>query len=140
MDYTHSKENLESFYQKYLKLLRYAPSRMPQEEKVAHLVSKLNPPMNTRLPALRLTTFADILDAGRLVEEEIANPTAKESKPNSTREYARSETPFKKREAKGLPSRRQQKLRLPNHLFEKTKRKCLCLGCFDPNHEIKDCP
>ena len=58
---------------------------MTQEEKVARFVSKLNPPMNTRmntrLQALRLTTFADVLDSGRPVKEEVAKPTSRESKP-----------------------------------------------------------
>ena len=113
---------------------------MAQEEKVARFVSKLNPPMNTRLQALRLTTFADVLDSGRPVEEEVAKPSAKESKPNSTREYPRAENPYRKRDAEGPPLRVQQKLRLPNHLFEKAKREHLCLRCLDPNHQIRDCP
>ena len=70
------------FYQKFLKLLKYAPPGMTQEAKVACFVSKLTSPLDTHLQALRLTTFADVLDAGRLVEQEIAK-CSKDAKPQS---------------------------------------------------------
>ena len=41
---------------------------MTQEAKVACFVSKLASLLDTLLQALRLTTFADVLDAGRPVE------------------------------------------------------------------------
>ena len=47
---------------------------MTQEVKVARFVSKLNSPLNTRLQALRLTTFADVLDARQTIEQEVNNP------------------------------------------------------------------
>ena len=86
---------------------------MTQEEKVACFVSKLNPRMNTRLQALRLTTFADVLDSGRPIKEEVAKPTSKESKPQQPKENPKSETPTRKRKAKGPPPRNQSKLSTP---------------------------
>ena len=127
LDCMQSKDTLEKFYQRFLKLLKYAPPGMTQEEKVARFVSKLNPPMNTRLQALRLTTFADVLDSGRPVEEEVAKPSTKETRPNQAKENPRMETPYKKRDAEGPPPRTQQKQRLPSHLYEKAKRERLCL-------------
>ena len=47
---------------------------MMQEVKVACFMSKLNLPLNTTLQALRLTTFANVLDAGRPIEQEVNNP------------------------------------------------------------------
>ena len=68
------------FYQKFLKLLKYAPPGMTQEAKVSRFVSKLTSPLDTCLQALKLTTFANILDARRLVEQEIAK-CSKDTKP-----------------------------------------------------------
>ena len=96
--------------------------------------------MNTCLQALRLTTFANVLDSGRPVKEEVAKPTSKESKPQQPKENPKSKTPTRKRKAEGPPPRNQPKLWLPNHLFKKAKREHLCLRCLDPDHQIKDCP
>lgn len=140
LDCTQNKDNLETFYQRFLKLLKYAPPRMTQEEKVARFVSKLNSSMNTHLQALRLTTFADVLDAGRLVEEEVTKIATKDSKPSQSKENLRVEMPLRKREAKRPTPNFPQKFRLPSHLFEKAKRERLCLRCLDPDHQIKKCP
>ena len=80
LDCSQGKDTLEVFYQRFLKLLKYAPAGMTQEAKVARFVSKLNPPMDTRLQSLRLSTFADVLDAGRPVEQEVSKPAAKDLK------------------------------------------------------------
>ena len=60
------KEALDVFYQKFLKLLKYAPLGMTQEAKVSRFISKLTSPLDTRLQALRITTFVDVLDVGGL--------------------------------------------------------------------------
>ena len=44
-------------------------------------VSKLNPPMDTCLQSLKLTTFANVLDAGRPIEQEVSKNLAKDGKP-----------------------------------------------------------
>ena len=71
LDCSQGKDSLDAFYQKFLKLLKYAPQGMTEETKVARFASKLNPPLDTRLQSLRLTTFAQILDAGRPIEQEL---------------------------------------------------------------------
>ena len=55
---------------------------MTQEAKVARFVSKLTSILDMRLQALNLTTFADVLDIGRPVEQEIAS-FSKDTKPKS---------------------------------------------------------
>ncbi|WP_369009027.1 hypothetical protein, partial [Escherichia coli] len=70
LDCSQGRDALDVFYQRFLKLLKYAPAGMTQEAKVARFVSKLNPPLDTRLQSLRLSTFADVLDAGRPIEQE----------------------------------------------------------------------
>ena len=62
---------------------------MTQEVKVARFVSKLNSPLNTHLQALRLTTFADVLDVGRLIEQEVNNPRT-QNRENVTRDNRQS--------------------------------------------------
>ena len=64
LDSVQGKDTLDIFYQRFLKLIKYAPVGMDQEAKVARFVSKLNPPLDTRLQSLRLTTFADVLVRG----------------------------------------------------------------------------
>ena len=49
LDCLQGKDTLDVFYQRFLKLLKYAPTSMNQEAKVALFVSKLNPHMDTRL-------------------------------------------------------------------------------------------
>ena len=44
---------------------------MTQETKVACFVSKLTPPLDMHLKLLRLTTFVDVLDARRSIEQEV---------------------------------------------------------------------
>ncbi len=141
LDCSQGKDTLDIFYQRFLKLLKYAPAGMNQEAKVARFVSKLNSPMDTRLQSLRLTTFADVLDAGRPVEQEINKNGSKDSKPQPTKENPVREQPNRKREAEAFPQRSMEpKQRLPPHLFEKARRERLCLGCMEPNHQVKDCP
>ena len=88
LDCSQGKDTLDVFYQRFLELLKYAPTGMNQDAKVARFVSKLNPPMDTRLQSLRLTTFADVLDAGRPVEQEINRGTTKDTKPHPPMENA----------------------------------------------------
>ena len=54
---------------------------MSLDAKVARFVSKLNPPMDMHLQSLRLTTFANVLDAQRLIEQEVSKNPAKNGKP-----------------------------------------------------------
>ena len=106
---------------------------MDQEAKVARFVSKLNPPLDTRLQSLRLTTFADVLDAGRPIEQEIAKLTKKDDKAISHKEAANREALKKRRGAEVTPPRnRDQRLRLRAHLIEKARRENLCLACLEP--------
>ena len=85
---------------------------MTQEVKVARFVSKLNSPLNTRLQALRLTTFADVLDAGRPIEQEVNNPST-QNQENVTRDNRR-------REAEPILQQNPQErfTRLPPHLYD----------------------
>ena len=140
LDCSQGKDTLNVLYQRFLKLLKYAPAEMTQEAKVARFVSKLNPPMDTRLQSLRLSTFADVLDAGRPIEQEVDRPTIKDFKPQQPKGIQTHEVPFWKREADHPPQRQPEpRQRLPPHLYEKAKREHLCLECMDPNHQIKDC-
>ena len=70
LDCTQGKDTLDTFYQKFLKLLKYAPDGMMEETKVARFMSKHNSPLDNRRQYLRLTTFAETLDAGRPINEE----------------------------------------------------------------------
>ncbi|MCO5560557.1 hypothetical protein L7F22_014172 [Adiantum nelumboides] len=73
LDYTQHNKTLEEYYQHFLKLFKYAPPRMTQEVKVAQFVLGLHSPLKERLKAFRHTTFADVLDAGKPIEQEIGN-------------------------------------------------------------------
>ena len=88
LDYSQGKDTLEAYYQRFLKLLKYAPQDMNQEVKMARFVSKLNAPLNTRLQSLRLTTFADVLDAGCPIEQEV-NSNKAPPRNNAPRENRR---------------------------------------------------
>ena len=141
LDCSQGKDTLDVFYQRFLKLLKYAPAGMNQDAKVARFVSKLNPPMDTRLQSLRLTTFADVLDAGRPVETELNRGSAKDSKAHTPKENFTRDSNNRKRESDN-PSHRptEARQRLPPHLLEKARQENLCLGCLDPTHQIRHCP
>ena len=114
---------------------------MDQEAKVARFVSKLNPPLDTRLQSLRLTTFVDVLDAGRPIEQEIAKLTLKDDNATPHKETAPREALKKKRGAEATPPWNQdQRQRLLTHLIEKARRENLCLACLEPDHRLRDCP
>ena len=141
LDSVQGKDSLDLLYQRFLKLMKYAPVGMDREAKVARFVSKLNPPLDMHLQSLRLTTFSDVLDAGRPIEQEIAKLTQKEAKTPPSKESAPKEVVSKKRGPESShPRGPEPRQRLPNHLFEKARREHLCLGCLDPSHHIKDCP
>ena len=105
LDSIQGKDSLDLFYQRFLKQLKYAPIGMNQEAKVARFVSKLNPPLDTRLQSLRITTFRDVLDAGRPVEQEIAKLALKDVKTPPSKESASKEIVNNKRRPESLPSR-----------------------------------
>ena len=67
---------------------------MTQDAKVARFVSKLTSPLDTPLQALKLTTCADVLDAGRPVEQEIAK-CSKDTKPQSKENPNRNSSNYK---------------------------------------------
>ena len=71
LDCSQGKDMLDAFYQKFLKTLKYAPQGMMEDTKVARFSSKLNSPLDTRLQSLRLTMFAELLDAGTPIEQEL---------------------------------------------------------------------
>ena len=70
---------------------------MNQDAKVVRFVSKLNPPIDTRLQSLRLTTFSNVLDAGKPVKQEINRGATKDSKSHPPKENAARETPARRR-------------------------------------------
>ena len=72
LDSTQGSLDIEAYYQKFLSLIKYAPAGMTQEVKVARFVSGLQSPLKERLQALRLTTFIDVLEAGKPIEKELS--------------------------------------------------------------------
>lgn len=96
LDSVQGQASLDIFYQRFLRLLKYAPLGMDQEAKVARFMSKLNPPLDMRLQSLRLTTFADVLDPGRPVEQEIAKLTQKDTKAPPQKEGTHGRLPLGK--------------------------------------------
>ena len=90
LDSTQRSMDIETYYQKFLMLIKYAPIGMTQEIKVARFVSGLQSPLKERLQALRLTTFTDVLEAGKPIEKELST-TASKRKIESTPIVSRSE-------------------------------------------------
>ena len=72
LDCCQGNKDLEGYYQHFLTLLKYAPQGMTQEVKVACFITSLNSPMDTHMQSLQLTTFADVLEAGKPIEQELA--------------------------------------------------------------------
>ena len=71
LDCNQGNKDLDGYYQHFLTLLKYAPQGMTQEIKVAHFIIWLIHPMNKRMQALRLNTFAEVLEARKPLEQEI---------------------------------------------------------------------
>ena len=130
LDSTQGSMDIETYYQHFLILVKYAPAGMTQEVKVARFVSGLQSPLKQRLQALRLTTFTDVLEAGKPIERELntaGNKRKVESIP--TREPA-------KRKIEGQSSNNPITL----NLQDKARKERLCFICMDPNHQKRDCP
>ena len=72
---------------------------MTQDAKVSFFVSKLNAPLDTRLQSLRLTTFANVLNARRPIEQEISRNPPRDNKPYS-KENPNCDRANRKREIK----------------------------------------
>ena len=134
LDCSQSNLDIEGFYQKFLKLLKYAPTGMLQHTKVARFVSRLNSPLKERLQSLRLTTFTDVLDAGRPIEQEL-NQAKKKGVATTTAQPHFSGRPELKR-----PASQQRMPTLSPPLRMKANRENLCYNCFKPGHHRKDCP
>ena len=106
LDCFQGGDTLDVFYQRFLKLLRYAPEGMNQDAKVARFISKLNPPLDTRLQSLRLYTFADALESGRPIEQEVM--ASKDSKAPQPKEIQVREVQNRKREPERLSQRQSE--------------------------------
>ena len=133
LDCTQGSRDLEGYYQYVLTLVKYAPPSMNQEEKVARFVSRLNSPLKERLQALRLTRFADVLDAGKPIEQEL-NLSKQRSEPTINRDIKRTRL-------EGDNSNSRQRFnQLPKVLRAKAIREDLCLECLEPGHRAKFCP
>ena len=133
LDCTQGNLDLEGYYQLILTLVKYAPPSMNQEEKVARFVSRLNSPLKERLQLLRLTHFADVLDAGKPIEKEL-NQGKRKAEPAPSRDNKRTR-------AEGDNSdSRQGYTHLPELLRAKALRENLCLKCFEGGHRARFCP
>ena len=129
---------------------------MTKESKVARFGSKLNPPLATRLQSIRLTTFAETLDAGRLIEQEFkqtqpyphkdVKPITKETQPTGVAHQKINNREFQnhfnqsKENRKRAAEANNQYPRLSPHIYEMARQHNLCLACLDPNHQVKNCP
>ena len=135
LDSTQGSKELEAYYQHFLTLVKYAPQGMTQEVKVARFVSGLRSPLKERLQALRLTTFTDVLEAGKPIERELDNAISKR----------RSEGTLYFESKKSKPDGQQQTPGISGNLFtgnlkEKARKEHLCYICMDPSHERRNCP
>lgn len=68
---SQGKNNLETFYQCFHKLLMYTSLGMTQEATVAQFVTKSYSPLVTRPHSLRVTAFSNMLDTGRPIEKVV---------------------------------------------------------------------
>ena len=132
LDSTQGSMDLEAYYQHFLTLIKYAPTGMTQEVKVARFVSGLQSPFKERLQALRLTTFTDVLEAGKPIEKELNIGSKRKVDTTPARD-------LKKVKAEGESTLTIQNP-LNANLRDKARRERLCYICMDPNHQRKDCP
>ena len=96
-------------------------------------MSGLQSPLKEGLQALRLTTFTDVLEAGKPIEKELSaagNKRKVESTP--TREPAKRRPEGESSAYAGDP--------IALNLQEKVRRERLCFTCMDPGHQKRDCP
>ena len=126
--------DIRSFYQQFLKLLKYAPTGMLQHTKVAQFVSRLNSPLKERLQSLRLTTFIDVLDAGRPIEQELNQAKKKSVATRTVQQNSLGRPEFKR------PAPQPRVPTLSPSLKIKANQENLCYNCFEPDHCCKDCP
>ena len=105
---------------------------MTQEVKVARFVSGLHSPLKERLQALRLTTFTDVLEAGKPIEKELNTGSKRKGENIPIRDP-------KKGRAEGESLTHIEKP-LNINLREKARRERLCYTCMDPGHLSRNCP
>ena len=109
---------------------------MTQEIKVARFITGLNYPMNNRMQALRLKTFAEVLEAGKPLEQEIMQQSKRSSNQSQVKDNRRPRPDGDFNQT--APIRRDNGL--PPHLKEKAMRERLCFLCLDPSHQRQECP
>ena len=83
-----------------------------------------------------MKTFAEVLEAGKPIEQEIIQQSKRTSNQSQVKDNRRprSDGDFNQT----APIRRDNGL--PPHLREKAMRDNLCFLCLDPNHRRQDCP
>ena len=109
---------------------------MNQQAKVARFVSRLTSPLKECLQAFRLTTFADILDTGKPIEQELINAKKKNLANNPTNIQPKKEFPKKRTNPNPGPNTTY----LPLALCNKAREERLCYSCFNPGHISKNFP
>ncbi|MCO5560562.1 hypothetical protein L7F22_014177 [Adiantum nelumboides] len=132
LDCTQHNKTLEEYYQHFLKLVKYAPPGMTQELKVAQFVSGLHSPLKEGLHAFWHTTFADVMDAGKPIEQEKGNAPKRKGETILNREVKQHQVGTGTNMAYVNPG--------PNYLRDKARRERLCYTCMDPGHIQRDCP
>lgn len=128
LDSKQGSNDLEGYYHHFLTLLKYAPLGMSQYVKVAHFVIGLNPPLETFLQSLSLSTFADVLDVGKPIELELGLSGKRKGDSTSINELKCGWQDSPQSTPKISSST------LPPHLREKNFKESLCLTCLDPNN------
>ena len=133
LDSTQGSMDIEAYYQHFLTLVKYAPAGMTQEVKGARFVSGLQSPLKERLQALRLTTFTDVLEAGKPIEKELTSANKRKVENTPTRDLKKGRTEG------GFPAIIENPIAI-NNLRDRARREHLCFACMNPGHQRKDCP
>ena len=132
LDSNQGTMDLEAYYQHFLTLVKYAPTGMTQEVKVARFLSGLHSPLKERLQVLRLTTFTDVMEAGKPAEKEVQAITKRRMEISTSKDQ---------KKFKNEPGIATNLSKISNStLRDKAIRERLCYNCMDPNHQKKDCP
>lgn len=136
LDSRQGNKDLEGYYQHFLTLLKYAPQGMTQEIKVAHFILGLNSLMDTHMQALQLTTFVDVLEAGKPIKQELAQQAKRAPVQSKVRE---NQQPCLEGNFHPIaPIRRDNTLLA--HLKERAFKDNLCFTCLELNRCRRNCP